>query len=313
MHRIQWFDSRIREGKYPNSTQLAAQFEISKRQAQRDIEYLAYSLSAPLLYVAKYRGYCYANKTYALPLLYMTDEEKKMLKYLAYRYRQYNYDNADAVNRVAQLLDRFSADPELEADARRLPVFDAKPQLMHAFERLSYAIAQHHVVRLQYRDEAGERHLSIRPLKLTCQYNCDYVIAYCEDDGRQRMLRLDGIGSVDVTAARFEPIAPEAFEWGAGGAASGGSGPQRKPFTAQVKLAQPIAGDSWRGYRIRSADSAELVYTIEFYETESFLHHLLVSSWEELLSPKWLREQLDTLCRSMLKRLGGEEGGGAKR
>ncbi|RAP74558.1 hypothetical protein [Paenibacillus montanisoli] len=46
---------------------------------------MAYSLSASLLYGAKYRGYCYANKTYALSLLYMTDDEKKILKYLAYR------------------------------------------------------------------------------------------------------------------------------------------------------------------------------------------------------------------------------------
>lgn len=38
LHRIRWFDGQIREGNYPNSTALAGQFEISKRQAQRDIE-----------------------------------------------------------------------------------------------------------------------------------------------------------------------------------------------------------------------------------------------------------------------------------
>ncbi len=78
-HRIQWFDDQVRQGKYPNSTQLAQQFEISKRQAQRDIEYLTFSLPAPLHYVAKHRGYCYEDKMYALPHLYMTDEEKKIL------------------------------------------------------------------------------------------------------------------------------------------------------------------------------------------------------------------------------------------
>ncbi|SFI75744.1 hypothetical protein SAMN02799624_02043 [Paenibacillus sp. UNC496MF] len=88
LHRIRWFDGQIREGRYPNSAALAERFEISRRQAQRDIEYLAYSLSAPLLYVAKYRGYCYEDKTYAFSLLYMTDEEQKISNYLARRYGQ---------------------------------------------------------------------------------------------------------------------------------------------------------------------------------------------------------------------------------
>ncbi|WP_374017128.1 hypothetical protein ABU162_23500 [Paenibacillus thiaminolyticus] len=75
MHRIQWFDQQIRAGLYPNSSKLAEQFEISKRQAQRCIEYLEVSLRAPLLYVAKHRGYVYEDKAYMLPLLYITEEE----------------------------------------------------------------------------------------------------------------------------------------------------------------------------------------------------------------------------------------------
>ncbi|SFT20696.1 Predicted DNA-binding transcriptional regulator YafY, contains an HTH and WYL domains [Paenibacillus sp. BC26] len=309
MHRIRWFDSQIRDGKYPSSTQLAQQFEISKRQAQRDIEYLTYSLSAPLLYVAKYRGYCYENKTYALPLLYMTDEEKKVLKYLAYRYRQYNYDNAASVNRVAHLLERFSEE-ETEEPGQRLPIFETNPQLIHSFERLSYAIGQHLVVQVAYRDESSLQQLSIRPLKLMSQYNSDYVIAYCEEADKQRLLRLDGISSLDVTSARFEPMDAELLEWGAGGSSAAGS-PQRKPYTAQVKLAQPLASpDSWQGYRIRSSTPEQALYTVEFHEIESFLHHLMGSAWEALLAPRWLREQLDALCRRTLERLG--EGGTAK-
>ncbi|MFD2877556.1 hypothetical protein ACFTAO_18590 [Paenibacillus rhizoplanae] len=35
IHRIQWFDQQIRQLAYPNSSKLAEQFEISRRQAQR--------------------------------------------------------------------------------------------------------------------------------------------------------------------------------------------------------------------------------------------------------------------------------------
>ncbi|WDQ32988.1 hypothetical protein PTQ21_01180 [Paenibacillus marchantiae] len=56
MHRIHWFDEQIRSGRFPNSSWLAREFEISRRQAQRDIEYMAISLRAPLVNIAKYRG-----------------------------------------------------------------------------------------------------------------------------------------------------------------------------------------------------------------------------------------------------------------
>lgn len=102
IHRIQWFDQQVRSGNYPNSKLLSEKFEISRRQAQRDIEYMEVSLGAPLLYIAKKRGYGYEDHTYVLPLLYMTEEEKQVLRYLARRYRQYNYENA--VKRLMSIL-----------------------------------------------------------------------------------------------------------------------------------------------------------------------------------------------------------------
>lgn len=56
IHRIQWFDARVRTGRYPSARSLAERFEISHRQAQRDIEYIRDSLGAPLEYVASRRG-----------------------------------------------------------------------------------------------------------------------------------------------------------------------------------------------------------------------------------------------------------------
>lgn len=55
-HRLARIDAHIREGRYPNSRTIAEQFEISLRQAQRDVEYLRYSIktvSAMLRLTAK--------------------------------------------------------------------------------------------------------------------------------------------------------------------------------------------------------------------------------------------------------------------
>ncbi|MBD3918425.1 hypothetical protein H8B09_06630 [Paenibacillus sp. PR3] len=80
MHRILWFDEQVRFGKYPNSNHLAARFEISVRQACRDIEYLTDSLLAPLVYNPKRRGYQYEDRTYSLPALMLTSSDIEMIQ-----------------------------------------------------------------------------------------------------------------------------------------------------------------------------------------------------------------------------------------
>lgn len=80
MHRILWFDEQVRYGKYPNSNHLSEHFEISIRQACRDIEYLTNTLRAPLVYNPKKRGYQYEDKTYVLPALMLTASDIQMIQ-----------------------------------------------------------------------------------------------------------------------------------------------------------------------------------------------------------------------------------------
>lgn len=86
IHRIQWFDAHVRTGRYPNARSLAERFEISHRQAQRDIEYMRDSLGAPLEYCASRRGYRYSEDTFALPSLVVTAKEGATLAALASQY-----------------------------------------------------------------------------------------------------------------------------------------------------------------------------------------------------------------------------------
>ena len=68
LHRIAWIDAQIRLGRFPNATGIATEFEISRRQAARDIEYMRYSLDAPLEFSAERNGYAYAEPGFRLPL-----------------------------------------------------------------------------------------------------------------------------------------------------------------------------------------------------------------------------------------------------
>lgn len=86
LHRLQWIDAQIRAGRHPNTRGLAEAFEISRRQALRDFEYLRDSLGAPLAYSAYHRGYYYTEAAYTLPGPYVTGAQREVLGHLAVYY-----------------------------------------------------------------------------------------------------------------------------------------------------------------------------------------------------------------------------------
>jgi len=66
--RIQWFHKKILASCYPNAAHMSEQFDISHRQAQRDVEFLRKELGAPLCYNSAKKGYYY-KEAYVLPLI----------------------------------------------------------------------------------------------------------------------------------------------------------------------------------------------------------------------------------------------------
>jgi predicted DNA-binding transcriptional regulator YafY len=64
-----WTDARIRQNAYPNADSLAAEFEISRRQAFQDHAFLRDRLNAPIACSRTRRGWYYTDPTYALPAI----------------------------------------------------------------------------------------------------------------------------------------------------------------------------------------------------------------------------------------------------
>lgn len=104
--RIIWFHNKVINKCYPNAGRLSQHFEISLRQAQRDIEYMRDSMNAPLIYSGAHRGYRY-EKEYILPSFFLSDNEKSVLSALAeqylkigsFGYRKYS-NQADVLNKI---------------------------------------------------------------------------------------------------------------------------------------------------------------------------------------------------------------------
>ena len=75
--RIQWLHKKIANMYYPNAMRLSERFNISHRQAQRDVDYLKKKLGAPLEYSMEHKGYYYSEQ-YSLPLVLSSDNDEKI-------------------------------------------------------------------------------------------------------------------------------------------------------------------------------------------------------------------------------------------
>lgn len=71
--RFFWFHGQVKADRFPNANTLSETFELSRRTAQRDIEFIRDRLNAPLQYNHQRRGYCYTDDTYELPSQWISE------------------------------------------------------------------------------------------------------------------------------------------------------------------------------------------------------------------------------------------------
>jgi len=75
LERLVWFDHEARKERYPNAFKLGDHFEISLEIAQRSIDLFRNRLLAPLEYEKSHKGYYYADPTFQLPVIRISEEE----------------------------------------------------------------------------------------------------------------------------------------------------------------------------------------------------------------------------------------------
>lgn len=134
-HRILWIDKQIRENRYPNYTRISERFNISVRQASRDVEYLRDSLEAPVDYCPMKRGYRYTDAAFRLPAVTITGPEKQALSLLAEKARTLDGDGGLGLSGLFDKLERLSSD---ERHGRVSLIRKKEPR--EAEERLAAAI-----------------------------------------------------------------------------------------------------------------------------------------------------------------------------
>lgn len=285
LHRIQWIDAQIRAKRFPNTRIIAEHFEISLRQAGRDIEYLRYSLGAPLEYSAAKNGYYYSSEAFTLPQVFISEDDKRTLVYLAERYRATEGTHA---GRLAELFSRL-ADSELRDDrvSAQLPVYDINPDVIRTHGFLREAVEKHIAVEIQYiSPEENETTRIISPYKLFSRNGKAYVVGFCELREAIRVFRLDRIFRVAYTQKPYILSA----EYNENNYGEENKIDYRKPYTCRIQSDARIHPGNFK-FSVEHGD--KYLYTIEFFDSEEMIRFLLAQPHPfSILFPGWLREKL---------------------
>lgn len=204
--RYYWFHGEAKAGRYPNAWRLAERFEISQKQAQRDIEFIRDRLNAPLLYNPARRGYEYEDTAYELPPIWLKEDEL-MAFCIAIRLAGALPDK-DLKNSLYRLLERFLTScshppPSLRDLKEKVSVKNIE------YYRVDEAIF-HRVINNLFRNEPAmisyysphKRETTerlIQPLHLLCYMGSWYLIAFCTLRGELRDFALSRIRTIEPT------------------------------------------------------------------------------------------------------------------
>ncbi len=214
LYRCAIIHRTVKSGSYPNTTRLSTDLGVHRRTILRDLDYMRDSLSAPLEYCPRKRGFFYRENDYSIDLLNLNEGELLSLclghnLLLKCRGMPYEKHIASAFGKICALLqdalpldfgiaDQITFDLEPlrgldEAVAGNFAAIGAAMRQKKSLKITHYAIA---------RDELLER--LVDPYYLRYYQGAWYLIAFCHLRGGYRFFALDRISGITCTGQDFQ-------------------------------------------------------------------------------------------------------------
>ncbi len=208
--RYCWFHGQVKDGRFPNATSLAERFEISGKQAQRDIEFMRDRLDAPLVYNYFKRGYEYEDISYELPPVWFNEDELLALC-LALRLSATIPDRKikDSLRAILKKFFTFRTmgPSHLEEITEKVSVKNIQYYRVNdvIFRKVVSALFENQPLRITYytphKSEITER--VIIPLHLLCYMGSWHLISFCTMRGGLRDFALSRIKTIELVSGEI--------------------------------------------------------------------------------------------------------------
>lgn len=208
LERYHWFHGQIKVDRYPNARTLAEHFEISVKQAQRDIEFLRGRLDAPFVYSHVKNGYCYKDTGYELPPVWFNEDE--FLAFCIALRLAATLPDENLKKSLSAYLERFlafrylGALPHLPDIAEKVSVKNIQYYRVDEaiFHKSVNALFRNKPVNISYhsphKNETTER--LVLPLHLLSYMGSWHVIAFCALRNELRDFALSRVRSIEVAS-----------------------------------------------------------------------------------------------------------------
>ncbi len=310
--RLLALDKQLRDNKYPNCTSFAAEWEISTKTAQRDLEYLQDRMGAPLEYDALKRGYFYTEPTFMLPAVQMNEGELAALLMGSKVLEQFQgTPMADKLTAVFEKLSAFLPDNITVRPEELFSQFSfisppAMPISSKVWNTVVQALENRQMIEIQYRNWSGEKTARVAPVHLANLQGDWYLFVQYEGFDNFRQLALARIQSVKLLSKKagikgtFDPKKELAntFSKFAG---------DNKAFQVTVQFHPEIAVSvqerQWHPkQKVKNLKNGGVELSFEAKgDIEIKRWVMAYGRYAKVKSPKWLKDEIAEEVRAMLE------------
>jgi len=303
LERFVWFDNEIRRQRYPNASNLADQFEITIKTAQRSIEYFRERLIAPLAYDFFKKGYHYTDPSFQLPVTRISEEELLALLISQKLITEASAGSlGDELGRVSKRLGSLlaanlpgRAHPEDAFSFRWKNIHLADPQ---TFKIVTSALLQGRLLTFSYHSPGAATEVSrtVEPHHMVNYMGNWHLIAFCHLRKDWRDFLLGRMNDCQMKNPEFQIRNRE--EWQPFLQNTFGIYQNRVNFDVVLRFSPDrspwIKEEMWHeGQTDMFLEDGALVRTIPAsHEVEIMMEILRHGAQVEVLKPDWLREKV---------------------
>jgi len=314
LERLVGIHKKIKSGTYPNTRQLAEEFNEGKGIAtiSRDIEFLRDRFGAPIEYDSTHRGYYY-TEDFDMPLNSISPD--KLGPLFAAKMMLSHFKGTPMYDEVSNVID-FLADsvPQGNSEMLKRIALPPTPQLLiedKTWAVIMNALQSNTIIEFDYngRWNTETTHRKVHPYQLVLDDGRYFLYGYAEERKDTRLFALSRIRNPKETEESF--ILPSDYDFtshcGGGKFGSFSSGKKDYYKIEFYECARQMVKDCiWAEDQKLTDDETRDCTTIEFSSTQFFAIEewiLAQGCYAKPIEPEWIVEDWKDHIREMEKRI----------
>jgi predicted DNA-binding transcriptional regulator YafY len=208
--RYLWFHARLKQKKFPKLRDLMEKFEISNRQASREIEFMRDFFSAPIEYSSQEGGYFYSEDSFELPGLWVTEEE--IISMVISKRMASTIPNPKIKKELNSFFKKIYSHIEVDlqelekkVSLKNIKYYRVRPVV---FEAVVLGLIKDQKLRISYSSayKRGVVKRIVNPLHMLLYMGNWHLIAFCESRKEMRNFVLSRIEEVEILEEKVEEV-----------------------------------------------------------------------------------------------------------